>query len=655
MIIQPQNTTLSTAVPLFSRRPNSLDAPSLFNHHHTKESFAKFDFDTYKADSTCREASKEMDSRYSIVQNEDSAYALDDLLTSTSRRHAVDGTENASVSIGAVNEHRDTDEDKSILHSRKDVVEGQPQYQLPPVNVGSGTKLQCLLAIVVGGACSLLCILCSIGFWVNSHRPPLILLPNDSPGEALSFIANIILTQCLESLAYVHSISLRWALFKENRLVFNTNLRLLTSSRLSRPNSWYMNSISAMLLVLCYACTSVLVMPEIKLAVGDGLNQTLKPHVNLVALLVLGFSLSGQTLLATWCYYSNLRDIPSWGSNPLTSTIIMLNNRLAQHERGNCMNPVQIQNTSDGRPILPRRRQPSQWQVSPSARLANIFIWILVGLSLIWFLIIVFIARSNMTNALSKLYPPTNSTWHFSLDWSSSANINATEFSTTAYYNAVLFSPDSSVQAGFEASMPFVSTLIVGILFVCILQGLQTMGLHCGELIVNLSRDEDSWRALNAYGRSSAKIHSILNPPLLAALMSWKCIVLSIFKSLLHWLLGQATQPSFGSAGGAGFTVYFAMNYARLLVYGICATLFALVVTFLTVRKPKGPQPATYGHIPTIANVIDDWTLDKNGCFWWGDKGYGTDGGVRHAGMSSRREDLGPILMDALYAGEGIR
>jgi hypothetical protein len=67
--------------------------------------------------------------------------------------------------------------------------------------------------------------------------------------------------------------------------------------------------------------------------------------------------------------------------------------------------------------------------------------------------------------------------------------------------------------------------------------------------------------------------------------------------------------------------------------------------------KPKGPQPATYGHIQTLADVVDDWTLNENGRFWWGDKGCIE--GVRHAGMSSRRNDLGAIQMSALYAGEG--
>lgn len=497
--------------------------------------------------------------------------------------------------------------------------------------------------------CFLACIICSIGFLARSSRHPVTYLPDGLPGEALSFISNLILTQCLEGLAYVHSISLRWALLKENRLVFNTNTRLLTSSRLSRPNSWYINSVSATLLIICYGATSVLVLPLINSSEGT----YSKTYINLIALLVLGLALFGQTLLAIWCYYNNLRDIPSWSSNPLNTTVTMLNQQFLQHREGRCIDTVQIPDTSEERPKLPSRQQPSQWQVSTSARHANIFTWILVGLSFIWFLAIVLLARSNMIGAINTVRsmsgkPFNNATWHFSLAWSPSANPIVESITSTSYFNAVLFSLDPSERTGSGESMSFVAALIVGLLFVCSIQGLQTLGLHCAELIINLSRDEDVWRALDAQGSTGARNHVLATPPALAALMSWKYDMLVIFKSLLHWLLGQSVQPSFDSRPDYN-TIWFTMNYARLFVYVICATSFASAITFLTFMKPTGPQPATYGHIQTIADVIDDWTLDENGRFWWGDKGCRA--GVRHAGMSCQRKDLGPIQMSALYAG----
>lgn len=176
-------------------------------------------------------------------------------------------------------------------------------------------------------------------------------------------------------------------------------------------NSWYINSISATLLILCYGATSILVLPRV-----DSFEGTyLRTYVNMIALLALGLALFGQTLLAIWCYYDNLRDIPSWSSNPLNTTVTMLNQQLVQHREGRCIDSVQIPDTSEGRPILPRTQQPSQWQVSTSARHANIFTWILVGLSFVWFLTIVLDTRSNMIGAISPVRsmsgdPLTNST-----------------------------------------------------------------------------------------------------------------------------------------------------------------------------------------------------------------------------------------------------
>jgi hypothetical protein len=628
-----------------------------------------------------------MDSRYTVIQDEDARPSLDNLLTSTSitkkavsnkqcwavwthtylhqggdiqaprqspqrpssRRNVKDSSTYASISTGTLGDY-DTDEGKQPSESTEGLTGGQPRDLLPRVDIGSGTKFQCLLAICLGIGCFLACIICSIGFWAPFKRPPLLYLPDGLPGEAISFIVNLILTQCLEGLAYVHSVSLRWALLRENRLVFNTNIRLFTSSRLSQPNSWYINSISATLLILCYGATSILVMPRVNSEEGT----YDKTYLNLIALLTLGLALFGQTLLAIWCYYNNLRDIPSWSSNPLNTTVTMLKQQFVQHRDGRCINSVQIPDMSEARPMPSCMRQPSQWQICTYARHAVKFTWILVGLSFIWFLTIILLTRSNMMGAFSTIRsmggdPLINSTWRFSLAWTPLTNPDIEPITYTTYFNAVFFSLDSSERTGSGPSMSFVAALIVSLLFVCAVQGLQTLGLHCAELIINSSRDEDVWRALDAQNRSDAKSHVLSTPPFLAALLSWKYDMLVIFKSLLHWLLGQSIQPSF-SFGNGDRNVWFTMNYARLFVYVICAFIFASFITFLAFMRPRGPQPATYGHIQTIADVVDDWALDRNGRFWWGDKGCRE--GVRHAGMSSQKKDLGPIWKGALYAGK---
>lgn len=563
------------------------------------------------------------------------------------KRHTRDSKKYDLVTVVAADDSDDRDGyEKTEMQSTKILTGAERRDWLPPVDNALGTGLQCRLTIIFGIVCSLACIACSIGYWVTSHGPANIFIHSDLPGEAASFIVNLILTQCLEGLAYVHSVSLRWALLKENRLVFNTNIRLMTSSNRSRANSWYINAISAALLILCYAATSMLFIPRVDADYGT-LYET---HVNLLALLALGLALLGQTVLAIWCYYSNLRDIPTWSSDTLNTTVLMLDQQLVRHREGRCIESMQVRDIlgeeQESAPKLPSPQQPSQWQLIPTARHALIFIWILAGLSFVWFLTIVLVARGNMIGAINQVEHLPNATWHFSMTWNATSNPVVESLGGTYFFNAVFFNLDWAQSI---PDMPFVPALIANLLFVCAIQGLQTLGLHFSELIINLSRDEDVWRSLDAYGRSNAVKTSVLEKaPFLAALTSWKYIVLVIFKSLLHWLLGQSSQASVELLEDR---VWLTMNYSRLFIYAICATTFALVITFIACMKPKGPQPATYGHIQTLADVIDDWNLDDDRRFWWGDKGCSGTDGVRHAGMSCNKDYLGEIQMKELYAG----
>jgi len=50
----------------------------------------------------------------------------------------------------------------------------------------------------------------------------------------------------------------------------------------------------------------------------------------------------------------------------------------------------------------------------------------------------------------------------------------------------------------------------------------------------------------------------------------------------------------------------------------LCMTLlaFTCLLTFMALRRPRGPQPATYGHLQTLANLVDEWSP----VMWWGHK-----------------------------------
>jgi hypothetical protein len=97
-------------------------------------------------------------------------------------------------------------------------------------------------------------------------------------------------------------------------------------------------------------------------------------------------------------------------------------------------------------------------------------------------------------------------------------------------------------------------------------------------------------------------------------------------------------------------TVTFEMLYFRLIIYTVVATIFCLFATAVALWRPTGPQPVTWGHLQTLADLIDDWTVNRDGRLWWGDKGFNFEG-IRHAGTSSEKINLGEIVISRLYKG----
>src|SRR5882762_10312029 len=44
--------------------------------------------------------------------------------------------------------------------------------------------------------------------------------------------------------------------------------------------------------------------------------------------------------------------------------------------------------------------------------------------------------------------------------------------------------------------------------------------------------------------------------------------------------------------------------------------IFAFVSTMVAIHHPRGPQPAAYGHLQTLTNLVDEWSPTM----WWGHK-----------------------------------
>jgi hypothetical protein len=174
------------------------------------------------------------------------------------------------------------------------------------------------------------------------------------------------------------------------------------------------------------------------------------------------------------------------------------------------------------------------------------------------------------------------------------------------------------------------------------LQACITLTLHCAELIVNVSRDESVWRkAYIATGSSGAKLDT---SPVVAAVSSLSWDVLFVIKPVAQWLFGTAAM-SLGQRGEGDGLVWF--NSVPLFVLaGVLAFILAHL-SFLAYHAPKGPQPATFGHIQTLINLIDDWGTDIKKPLFWGEKTR--DDGIYVVGTSADKHRLSRLDMDQYY------
>lgn len=123
-------------------------------------------------------------------------------------------------------------------------------------------------------------------------------------------------------------------------------------------------------------------------------------------------------------------------------------------------------------------------------------------------------------------------------------------------------------------------------------------------------------------------------------MLSWSAVALFILKAVLHWLFGKAMAYSYN------WGIF--LRTPQLLYLAIGSVLLATLVVFIALQRPKGNQPATYGHLQTLVDLVDEWHL----MMFWGDKGLSgmpETEEVRHAGTSAM--PLGNIVAGAHYLG----
>ncbi|KAG2345094.1 hypothetical protein BDR05DRAFT_961042 [Suillus weaverae] len=404
--------------------------------------------------------------------------------------------------------------------------------------------------------------------------------------EILTLVLNLIVTLCTESIGFVHGISLRSALASECRLRFNTNLRLLTAARgWCNPNGALLNGISAVLLIISYSSASLVVCFNFHLKL-----DTLEEGGAIVGLPLL---ILGVALLQVMIALSGMRAVKilTWSSSPFDLTAALVHHTQLTPATFRCMHCVSDLDTNRG-PTRPSETQPSAWRAHPSIRKVVISLWGIVAACAGWAALVMYIWHKYLGPSSISPYALNTQTWSF-IPNSQDRQLN--------YIGYV---------------MPSVGIQWWILLFanIAVVQGPLTLGLHCSELIANVIRDERQWRCATA-----RKGLRVATNPVKMIFTHPICLVLFVAKPFLHWMFGLSfiVYNDAIESKLAGLSV--TMLNAQIWNLCIALFIFACFFTFVALRRPHGPQPAAYGHVQTLANLVDEWSP----VMWWGHKDDG--------------------------------
>lgn len=437
-----------------------------------------------------------------------------------------------------------------------------------------GTRRLCIFALV----CSWLCGFGVLGFgcWLayeyEKGTDYYWTLPH-LVAELMPLAINLFVTLLTQSTGYIHTVSLRWSLQREGRLTFNSNLRLFSCSRKSGPNRWWSNAFLLLCITLAYASSSLSFAHKTHSTDFSSVFELGDDDIFICypAVIFLGLCISGFNSISTWALLSTR--IPSWSSSPLDTAYAAMRSGSIQHQNYRCMLSVHDRK-KDNQPVYPRMRQRGAWRADREVA------WILV---ILWMLVILcFLVAGIIHHLIGELNPSLDHSWgSWSVPWAATTQI-------------FQFSP--------MTNDTLASTIAIIFLF-GLMQSPLTFGIHCAELQVNLSRDEAFWRKASSPQGCRLEAYDSIK----AAFTSWQSVGLFAFKSVLHWLFGLSVQVVDNQLW---------MAPVQMIYLACLAGLCALYITYISARRPQGSQPAAYGHLQTLVDLIDEW----HAVLYWGHK-----------------------------------
>lgn len=387
----------------------------------------------------------------------------------------------------------------STLHTIRSV---DPEKDFPFEHRALGTKRVCIFGLICSwvSGFGILAFGCWLAWQYNNHKHMYWTLPH-LVAELMPLAINLVVTLLTQSTGYIHAVSLRWSLQREGRLTFNSNLRLFSSSRQSAPNRWYSNAFQLLCITVAFASSSlsfghVTHSTDIASVFELGDDYII---VYFQAVIVLGICILGTSVSSTWALLAS--DIPSWSSSPLDTAFAAMRSGRLQHRKYRCMLSVHDRNR-DCEPVYPQMRQRRACSAHSEVKWILIILWLLV--------VLCFLVAGVIHHLIGVYRPDLDHQWgSWSVAW-------------TATTQLLPFSPPTTNAT---------AAAIAIVLLYALMQSPLTLGIHCAELQVNLSRDEVFWRKVSrAQGCRLESYDSVR-----MAFTSWQSIGHYIFKSVLHW------------------------------------------------------------------------------------------------------------------------
>jgi hypothetical protein len=314
----------------------------------------------------------------------------------------------------------------------------------------------------------------------------------------INFVLNVWLTAIFDCMAFIQSTTLRWALCKEGRLLHNSNPRLFTGARHFAPNWRITNAMSSLALVMGYGSISALTASIyiVGMSNEEGFLDVDAPvsgpryaiDFNGWGFIGLGISLLLQGMISSWCLAKS-KIVPTWSSNPFNTVLVctilgMVEKSRPDEQKMSLVDAIVSPNSipkridtkttwltssSDDEGLIlsfPQPKQPPMRLEVPRSRRITYFVWAVFALVVLWIILIaVFgVKTKSCTRDYVELM---NYRTDFLAYWQSYCQV------AIPYYMNTFFDRRDWL----------------GLIIQCLVFSFITLGLHCVELLTDVTRD----------------------------------------------------------------------------------------------------------------------------------------------------------------------